>query len=167
MSRKGKTKEFPIWKTIKTGTGLKTGNDFIQALTSNGFKVSDWARDILGKPAFTAASKKTELDLVKVTARELGFSQDARRDAIYQRAQKLGLQLCPAEVGLQLRLQYQDQPNGEWLLVAMDPILDSDGHLNVFRVERRVFGLWLDARSGSPGRVWSPDAQWVFVRPRK
>ena len=160
-------RKFKIWKIIELGTGLKTADDFRKSLKDNGFKVSDWANDILGKPAFTAATETTEVDLVRVTVAELGFEKGARRDQIYDRAKEFGLELCPPEVGPQLRLQYKDQPNGEWVLIGMDPITDSDGDLSVFGVRRDDSGLWLDSDWGSPAYVWHPDDRWVFRLPRK
>ena len=159
--------QFKIWKTIKLGTGLKTADDFRKALKDSGFNVSEWANDILGKPAFTAATEGTEVDLVKVTVAELGFKKGARRDQIYGRAKELGLELCPPEVGPQLRLQYKDQPNNEWVLIGMEPITGSGGGLHVFAVERHDSGLWLSSHWGNPGHVWHADNQWVFCRPRK
>lgn len=152
------------WKTIKLGTGLKTADDFRKALKASGFKIGDWANDILGKPAFTAASKEIELELVKVSVGELGFKNGATRQEIYQRAQELGLKTCPNEVGPQLRLQYKDQSNGEWLLVAMEPITDSDGDLGLFRVEHYGFGLWLNGGYDGPDDVWLADDQFVFCK---
>ncbi|OGZ32058.1 MAG: hypothetical protein A3H02_02710 [Candidatus Niyogibacteria bacterium RIFCSPLOWO2_12_FULL_41_13] len=159
--------KFKTWKTIKLGTGLKATDDFRKVLNDNGFDISDWASDILGKPAFTVAAEKTEVDLVKVTVAELGFKKGARRDQIYKRTKELGLVLCPPEVGPQLRLQYQDQPNGEWILVGMKPITGSCGYLLVFRVERGDSGLWLNSYWSSFAYVWSPDDWWVFCLPRK
>ena len=159
--------KFTTWKTIKLGTGLKTADDFRRALEDVGVNISDWANDILGKPAFTVASEETEVDLVKVTVAELGFKKGARHDQIYERVKKLGLELCPAEVGPQLRLQYQDQPNGERILVAMEPIIASDGYPLVFNVGRGESGLWLYGRWGHSVRFRYPDDQWVFCRPRK
>ena len=160
-------RQLKVWKTIKLGTGLKTADDFRRALKDDGFNISDWASDILGKPAFKAADEDTEVDLVKVTVAELGFKNGARHNQIYERAKELGLGLCPPEVGPQLRLQYQDQPNGEWILVAMEPIVDSDGDPYVFRVARHGSGLWLDSDWGSPGSFWDPGPRWVFCRPCK
>ena len=157
-----------IWKTVKLGTGLKTADDFRRALLDGGFKTSYWASDILGEPAFTVATEETEVDLVKVTVGELGFKKVARRGQIYERARELGLELCPSEVCPQLRLQYQDQPNGEQIAVAMEPILDStDGYPKIFGVECSDSGLWLSGFFGHPDNVWNPNNQWVFCRPRK
>lgn len=158
---------FPIWKTITLGTGLKTADDFRRVLKASGFRIGDWGNDIFGKPAFKAAIEKTEVDLVNVSVAELGFKDGATRKDIYERAVGLGLELCPNEVGPQLRLQYKDQPNGEWLLIAMEPITDSDGLLSVFRVVHDDHSLWLRGYDGSPDDFWRGRDRFVFVRPRK
>ena len=159
--------EFDIWKTIKLGTGFKTADEFRRALRDGGFRISGWASDILGNPAFKVASEETEVDLIKVTVAELGFKEGVRRDQIYERAKEFGLELCPAEVGPQLRLRYKDQPNGEWILVAMEPIFASDGNPRLFPVGRNDSGLWLSGYWSDPDRFWPADSQWVFCRPCK
>jgi len=161
------TSRFNVWKTIKLGTGFKTADEFRRALRDGGFRISGWASDILGKPALKAADEETEVDLVKVTVAELGFKEGVRRDQIYERAKEFGLELCPAEVGPQLRLQYQDQPNGEWILVAMEPIFASDGNPRLFPVGRNDSGLWLSGLWSPPARFWPADRRWVFCRPCK
>jgi len=160
-------RQLKVWKTIKLGTDFRTADDFRKALKGNGFNIGDWANDILGKPAFMVATEETEVDLVKVTVAELGFKKGARRNQIYERARDLGLELCPPEVGPQLRLQYQDQPNGEWILVAMEPIVDSVGDPELFSVERDDSGLWLYSYWRNPVHFWNADRQWVFCRPCK
>ncbi|MFA4999001.1 MAG: hypothetical protein WC514_03200 [Candidatus Paceibacterota bacterium] len=161
------TSRFNIWKTIKLGTGLKTADDFRKSLKDNGFNIGDWANNILGKPSFKTVTEETEVDLVKVTVADLGFKKGARRDQIYDRAKDLGLELCPPEVGPQLRLQYRDQPNGEWALIGMELITGSGGGLGVFGVGCDYSGLWLIGGWGFPGGVWGPDCLWVFCLPRK
>lgn len=157
------TVAFPTFKTIKLGTGLKTADQFRTALKEGGCRLSDWASDILGKPAFAASQEETEVDLVVVSVAELGFPNGATRADIYQKAQELGLELCPPEVGPQLRLQYKDQPKSEWFLIAMEPISASDGDLDVFNVEHDVSGLWLSCHHGLPDDFWDGN-RWVFVR---
>jgi hypothetical protein len=159
--------KFKVWRTIKLGTGLKTAGDFRRALADGEFGVSDWASDLLGQPVFEVATEETEIDLVVASVAELGFEQGARRDRIYARAKELGLEPCPAEVGPQLRLQYKNQPMGEWLLIAMEPITGSGGDLKIFCVKHDEAGLWLPSGCGSPDALWSPGGRWVFRLPRK
>lgn len=161
----GAIPEFKVWRTIRLGDG-KTVADFRNDLRRGNLRLGTWASDIIEKPAFTTATEETEVDvdLVRVTVAELGFKKDARRHQIYERAKELGLELCPAEVGPQLRLQYQDQPNREQILIGMEPFIVLDGSPRAFGVERLDSELWLSAYYGSPGRVWDADSQWVFVR---
>ncbi|MBU0648581.1 hypothetical protein KJ969_00520 [Patescibacteria group bacterium] len=156
--------EFPVFKTIKLGTGPKTGDELFAALKGASCEVSEFATDMLGKNGFAVASEQTEVELVVASVGELGFPKGATRREIYERAKELGLELCPPEVGPQLRLQYPDQPNGEWLLIAMEPIADSDGDPSVFRVGHDDGGRWLYGGYGDPGRRWGAGSRWVFVR---
>ncbi len=156
---------FKTWKTIKLGTGLKTADDFRKALKKADCNISDWANDIIGKSAFSVSPEEVDAELVVVSVAELGFKNGATCADIYKRAEELGLALCPNEVGPQLRLQYKDQPNGEWLLIGMEPITDSDGGLSVFSVARHVGGArWLYSHYGSPDGVWHAGGRWVFLR---
>lgn len=154
---------FSTFKTIKLGT-LEDADAIRQAIASAGGHISDWANDILGRPAFTVATEETEVELVVASVAELGFEAGAKYSAICERAKQLGLELAPAEVGPQLRLQYADQPNGEWLRIAMEPITGSGGGLDVFYVEHDDDELWLDSVSGGPVSFWDGSDRFVFVR---
>jgi hypothetical protein len=154
---------FPIWKSLTIGTGLTDANAFRIAHKRANCRIGDYADQLLGK--ITIAKEPIALDLVRVSVAELGFKDGAYLKDIYARAQQeLGLMLCPAEVGPQLRLAYLDQPLGEWLAVAMEPVADSDGNLRVFGVEQDDGGLWLHAYWGGSSGFWSPDYRLVFVR---
>lgn len=163
--------EFPEgkiqFKNIELGSGPKTASEFEKAIKSEGHEVYDWAKDIMEKMKFENVKEKTQVELVILKVKSLGFNQNTTRKNMYERALKLGLELSPAEVGPELRLQYrkEDQPKGEYLLIGMDPISDSGGCLRVFRVDRDEDGeSWLSASIGDPGTQWSPDYRWVFVR---
>ncbi len=154
-------REFKTWKKVTLGTH-KSAEDISKALTDGGFRIGNYAAQILKKTAI--AETETEIELVLVTVAELGFNKATRRDAIYDRAKELGLDLVPAEAGPQLRRQYTDQPMDEWMVMAMEPVPDSDGDLSVFSVARFGGGQWLSTHCGGPGDVWSPDYRWVFAR---
>ena len=99
-----------------------------------------------------------------ISVEDLGFKDGATYKDIYKRALEVGLQLCPAEVGPQLRVQYNDQPRGEWLFIGMGPITGSVGDSRLFSVRHGYDDLWLNARYGNSGYFWRGDYRWVFVR---
>ena len=113
-----------IWKRIQLGTGIKNGDEFKQAIHIKRMRIGESANDILERPGFTVATKRTEVNLVVKSVSELGFENGALLKQIYEAAGKRDLKLCPNEVGPQLRLQYKDQPNGEVLVIAMVPVTD-------------------------------------------
>ncbi len=154
-------KIFKLWKTIKLGTH-KNADEIRKSLKTNGHNIGDWANDILGKMEISKTEE--EVNLVVATVRELGFKNGANYADICKKAQELGLELCPAEVGPQLRLQYTNQPKGEWLIIAMEAISGSDGVLSVWNVERSDGGeSWLDSYCGRADYGWVADGSFVFV----
>jgi len=158
--------KFPIWKVVKIGTGLKTADDFRRAFKAICHKIGESANDILGRAAFIISKCKKEINLVIVTPIDLGFKYNTTRLNIYKRAQELDLELCSPEVGPQLRLQYKNQPPGEYLHIAMLPILGENNQARAFGIERDGNAFFLHAANGSPESVWSVNSKWVFVRRR-
>lgn len=166
LSANGCVPEFKVFKTLKLRTGMDA-KGYRKAIEEKKMRIGYCADDILGKPAFSVATEEMELDLVVVSVKELTGKDEAPLIEIYARAKERGLGLCPNEVGPSLRLQYADQPNGEWLIIGMEPIADSDGYLELFYLEHSDDGLWLYTRYGRPGSVWRGCYRFVFVRPRK
>lgn len=78
------------------------------------------------------------------------------------RGRQLGLDLCPSDVGPQLRLDYDNQPVGERVHVAMKPITTADGEPRIFVVANDSAGLSLDAARARPDDKWAPDDTFVF-----
>lgn len=158
----------PIWKTIQLGAGPKTAEGLCDAIQKAGGRVSNWAYDVMSKSAFTISDDQpTKIDLIIATAAELGFPNGATLKDIYDKALEMGLSPCPPKVGPELRRGYMDQPEDERLLIAMKPIVDSNGDLNVFSVEHHGGGYRLRTRFGSPDSVWYGDLRWVFSRRKK
>ena len=133
-------------RSIELGTGIKDGEEFQKVITEQNIKISSYANYLLKSPDFKVIGEHRNIDLVEVSVGSLGFEKWARYEDICKKAKELGLELCPAEVGPQLRLQYKDQPMNQWLTVAMDAISDSGGYPKVFDVLRNDDGLWLTGR---------------------
>ena len=125
------------------------------------------------------AAAEITVDIVVVSMLEMGFAEGelATLDTIYDRAKQMGLETCPVEVAVQLRLQFLDQP--DWtteerlsdFFVASEPfVLTRDGIPKIFSVVRddsfphleTGIGLWLishgtvDAgNEGHPDRLFN------------
>ena len=153
--------EMPVWKTVKLGT-CKTPEEYRKALKKAGRRIGDWGDDILGR--ITCSKEEVDFDLVVQSVADLDFKSGARYADICAKAQELGFELCPAEVRPALRLQYGDQPKGEWLRIAMEAIVGRGGSLDIFGVRHDDDGLWLRGSSGRPDRVWFADDRFVFGR---
>jgi hypothetical protein len=136
-------------------------------------ELGDWGRDIMKQKAFTTLDTEEEADLIVLTPKDLGYTEYSRTGVLFDptglaawSAENLDgyvLELCPAEVGPRLREQYEDQPNGEVLWIAMERITASDGGPSVFGVERDdVGGRWLDADYADPVDAWRLDDRIVF-----
>ena len=92
-------------------------------------------------------------------------------DDILKKGQEMGLQLCPAEVGPQLRLQYDDQPRDESLFIAMKPI-NLNGWDKIFSVvhNKNISDYFkrLDALGATPQySFYNLDSKFVFIKPKK
>ncbi len=153
--------KFPIWKTVKLGT-CKSPDEYRTALKKAGRRISDWGDDMLGR--ITCSQDEVDLNLVILSVGDLGFKGSTRYSDICAKTVELGLELCPAEVGPALRLQYGDQPRDEWLRIAMEAIAARDGRHSVFGLEHSNGVLWLYVKYCHPDSVWSADFRFVFVR---
>lgn len=151
---------FKVWKTITIG-GMSEA-ELLKALAKDGHEVSSWARDMISKPGFTVAKERESINLARAKVGEFGFTEMPNTRELWKRIREIG-GLCPAEVGPRLRLQYQDQPKGEVLWVAMEQITDSDGYPSVFYVERCVGGeRWLFGFYALPDIHWLLGHEIVF-----
>ena len=153
-----------VWKTITIGT---FANVFAlsTALDAVGCGIGNSAGEILARPTFTLRGAKTNVELFTVSAAELGFKTDTASLAdIFARAKQLGFGLAAAEVGPQLRLQYFDQPIGEFLIIGMEPIRTWTGAPVILNVANGGAGLILIGQDGSADAQISVASRFVFVR---
>lgn len=156
--------QLEVWKTIKLGTPrFKRARDFSRALNDLKIMVSNGANDILYGRRFKVAAKKTEVDLVRVEASKLGLKKPASYKQICAKMTECGMELCPIEVGPQLRRQYLMQPNGERLIVCTKLFGDEE----LFNVLNNGDELCLQSSDDSPGHIGNGHSCLIFVKPRK
>jgi len=144
-------------QSLETDASINSAETAENALRDRNDYLSDWGKDILKKTEFSRESQK--YDLVRFTVSQLGFSSGATTDQIYEKAEELGLELCPAEVGPHLRLQYR---GGEWMLIAMKQISGRNGYPDVFRLDTDGDQLGLYGSYANSSYRWNPDNRFVF-----
>lgn len=156
---------FPEGKVrrIESRVGGKSTEELQQELEAAQINIGSYAKSMLkNKKEFIATPEAEDMTLIRLTVADLGFKSNATTDQIYKRAEELGLELCPSDVGPTLRLQYRNQPLGEWIYIGMKQITDSDGDPSVFSLGHGGGGLWLSFDWARPSIEWSPSYEFVF-----
>jgi hypothetical protein len=128
----------------------------------NKINVGTYAEQMMNKPDFVTLKSRQTFKLVYLKVSDLGFDHNPTTTELYEKAEYFGLDLCPPEIGPELRFKYKDQPLNEWKYIAMKPITDSDDDPYVFKLGRNDGGLWLDSYWAYPDRYWDLDDEMVF-----
>lgn len=146
-----------ITKTL-IATGL-TGKEWLERLEKGGYKVSEYAQDIILSKEFNAsrAKKGAELNIAIVPHREIFDSYETTQKIRDWGAEK-GYVAPTPEVALLVREAFSNEEIealGFWYIVTLhDPITDRDGGPRVLRARRHGGGRWL-------GACWDrPDGRW-------
>ncbi len=144
--------------------GGKSAEQLISEMEAAGINISDYARSmLLNKAEFIPTKNPEDMTLIRLTVGDLGFKTSATTDQIFERAEQLGLELCPPDTGPAYRLACRNQPLGEYFRIGMKPITGSDGDPVVFGLVRRGGGLWLDDDWTYLVGSWDhPDYTFVF-----
>jgi hypothetical protein len=156
--------QFNAWRTVTLGIH-KGVAAYRNALDAAKIKIGDAADEILGRPAFPYATSKTEVQLALVSTSELGVDTESNLSDIYRLAKKFGLTLCPSEVGPQLRLDYRDQPVGEVLDIAMEPVATYYGDPTILSLMNFGQGLALIGGDGRSDVIVSRTKRFIFALP--
>jgi hypothetical protein len=158
--------KFSIWRKATLGI-FQSAAALREALDAAHVRIGDAANEILGRPGFSFGRRKIELDLVVVSVADLGFGgRGASLADVHARAAQLGLELCPAELAPNLRLQYLNQPIGESLQIAMKPEATYHGEPIALALTNGGEGLLLIGGDAHPDQIQSAPLRFVFVRPR-
>lgn len=152
----------PAFRAIEIGTHDSV-EDLCRAVEANGDKINWQAIQLMNSETFVLTVERTVVELVVATVQELCRKPEYIQ-YIHLAGLELGWRLCPSELGPQLRLQYGDQPPGERLFIAMDPVMDPYGQPGIFNVSNRD-GQWLNGEPISNfSHLWSLGCRFVFIR---
>ncbi len=151
---------FSVWKTFLVGA-FRSVKEVKAAFKKVSMNLGDYAADILGKSSLGELGQSNQ-EFVRVKVSDLGFTESTALRDILAAGQKQGLKLCLPEDGPAIRLGYPDQPMGEVVWLAMEPVKDSGGDWDVLCVRRYDDGLWLNTGWSGLDDVWNPENEFFF-----
>lgn len=142
-----------------------TGKDWIKRLSDNGFRVGDYAEQMLRSPDFKPTNGvTTEVAVLKGMLFEDNnrITTKIRAEANMRKFSKPN-----AELACLIRLKFTDKEikaMGLWYILAMhEPINDSGGGPSLLSAGRDDDGRWLNAFSGMPGHGWDRVGGFAFA----
>ena len=143
--------------------GGKTKDQLIAEMKNEKIIISSYAQQMMDNKDFVTSKHPEQMQFVRLSIRDLFGDENTQTIAdVLNRAEKLGLELCPAETGPTFRLQYKKQPLNEWIQIGMKQISDADGSPRVFDVAHNGDGFWLNYHWAKPGHRWGPDNVFMF-----
>jgi hypothetical protein len=129
------------------------------------------AEKMIESEDFVTLKCPKEVQIVRSTIHGLGFIECPTTDRLLQRiVDDPELDLLPPEAAVALRLNYKDQPLGEYCYVAMKPIVvfapGRDGRC-IFGLSHSNWnhedqGLLLDSVSCPINRHWGPNDEFIL-----
>jgi len=159
--RKWKEKDGVITFTV-TSDGT-TGPQWIKRLKKGGFRVSDYAEQLLNKMS-TTDGVTTD---VSVLTGELFSDDDRTTSKIRAEAESRGLTEPNPEIACLIREKFTDkelEEIGIWAMVAMhEPINDAGGDPSLLSAGRNGDGQWLYACYDEPDSRWGRGSSFAFA----
>lgn len=142
-----------------------TGENWIERLRGNGFRVGKCAKQVLRSPDFNPTNDVT----TEVAVLKGMFFKD--NDQITQKicaeADKRGLVKPNAELACLIREKFTDKEIKAmglmWIVAMHEPINDSDGAPSLLYANRFAGVDWLAAYDGRPDGRWSCDDGFAFA----
>ena len=165
-----------IVRTVQIGGQTKA--QLLERLARGGVEMNESGRVLFASDKFITSDVGTQLTTAELSVRHLGFPQGATTSNLYASAIRLGLRLCPLELGPHLRLQFLDQPEGflgqpVWqdrapagsITIASEMLCVDDEFPKGFYL-RRIRGTpWLRGYRCGREHVWDPEDRFLFVEP--
>ncbi|WP_342538404.1 MULTISPECIES: helicase [unclassified Sporosarcina] len=161
-----------ITRTVEVG-GL-TKSQLMQKMQQHSILMNELGEKLFTDDYFTTSAKTFSLETVELTIRDLGLPKGDTLTKIYERANHLGLELCPLELGPYLRLGYLDQPEGKSsqqhqapngsITVSSETLNNEENFPKGFYLRRIKGDLWLRGYIADEQHVWDPDDHFVFVK---
>ncbi len=152
--------------------GGRTAEQLIAEMETAHIHINKYAKYILENPQFIPGKNRDRVTLIQLTVEELGFKTTATTEQIYERAQSLGLKLCPIDTGPSYRIKYKLQPPNDLdgrIYIAMKQVVDnndSENYEHIFNLANLDEGLELRTAVAHPHKEWDPISKFIFLLPK-
>ena len=163
-----------INRTVEVG-GL-TKSQLIHKIKQESILINELGKTLFNDDKFTTSDSKYKLEIVELTVQDLGLLEGGTINQVFGKANQLGLELCPLELGPYLRLAYLDQPEGDLnrhqlhkapdgSITVASQILAEDHDFPKGFYLRRIDGtLWLRGYVCDDTHIWEPGDHFIFVK---
>jgi len=150
-------------KEITPDSEITSAETAITKLKKEGYKIGDYAKDMLTKVNWQEKLKST-YEIVSFSVGGLFGDKNVHNYGdIKAKAQELGLDLIPQALAPSLRLNYPK--NGDWTAMALqESIRDRDGDLELFDCRANSSDSWLNDSNGHDDYKWDDSGRFFFVR---
>jgi hypothetical protein len=162
-----------VRRTVEIGGVTKS--DLLLRLQTSQVQLNDFARALFAHPQFVTSPERVSLVTRELSVADLGLPNGGTMAEVNERAERLGLAVCPLEVGPHLRLQWLDQPAAPddpqaprntappgAVTVASAPLSEDDDTPKGFYLRRTHSGLWLRGYRSWAGHVLSAADRLVW-----
>ena len=141
------------------------GEDWIKRLEGNGFRVGDYAKQVLRSSDFKPTNgMTTEVAVLKGMLFE---DQSRITKKIRAEADKRKLGKPEPELACLIHEKFTDKEIEAmgliWIVAMHEPINDSDGDPSLLGANRSGVGRWVDAYYGRPDGKWHRDSGFAFA----
>jgi hypothetical protein len=150
--------------------------DLLKELEARGVQLNPFAHELFAHDGFTTLAKPVEINVVQISAAQLGLAGGGTFDQIVERALARGYALCPLELGPHFRLQFMHQAEGFLgyppsanckppgsITVASQPIEQSDDVPKGFYLRVMEGVPWLRGYRSWAGHVYAPGDVFAFA----
>lgn len=154
--------------------GGVTKEELLERLHANSVALNEYAEMLFACDGFTTAKVSYDVRTLELAVEELEFPSGASLAAILARAQAMGLDYCPLELGPRLRLVYIDQPESTVdepkphqappgsITVVSQPISDDEDFPRGFYLRRADGVLWLRGYCSPGDHIFAPEDHLLF-----
>jgi len=142
--------------------GGETKEGLLRSLSQNHIIVSPFALDVINKN-IVFSEDRLEINIVRISAWDMDINKRIPRSQLFKKAFDAGLELCPLETAVYLRLADTRQKINTAYSVASEPMVDPNRRKRIFRLANNRGDLELNALWPGPfDKIWSIDENFVF-----